>query len=304
MEISNRDWVQLSAYLDDALNRREKIQLEKRMKLNPDLQTALEDLKITKIILSKTPRIPVPRNFTLSPAQIGIKTRQPVHTRYRLAAALMSFVFIGVLILDFGGIILGGGFAPAMAPKSQEVMFDAAAESAVDEMEEPALLAAEVENDRAVEGELVEEVSAPTEAADTEVEVMAEAAESAARTEESSVEEESAPAEEAETVEDTAPAVGAESPGEEKTTSGEETAEGDTLAEGYDDQAQANQAVPSPTVGGLPLTTQAVTYSDEPSQREFQREPISTLRILEIIFGLGIIGFGAAAWVLKRRDSK
>jgi len=304
MEISNRDWVQLSAYLDDALNRREKIQLEKRMKLNPDLQTALEDLKITKIILSKTPRIPVPRNFTLSPAQIGIKTRQPVHTRYRLAAALMSFVFIGVLILDFGGIILGGGFAPAMAPKSQEVMFDAAAESAVDEMEEPALLAAEVENDRAVEGELVEEVSAPTEAADTEVEVMAEAAESAARTEESSVEEESAPAEEAETVEDTAPAVGAESPGEEKTTSGEETTEGDTLAEGYDDQAQANQAVPSPTVGGLPLTTQAVTYADEPSQREFQREPISTLRILEIIFGLGIIGFGAAAWVLKRRDSK
>jgi len=304
MEISNREWVQLSAYLDDALNRREKIQLEKRMNLNPDLQTALEELKITKQILSKTPRIPVPRNFTLSPAQMGIKTRQPVHTRYRLAAALMSFVFIGVLILDFGGIILGGGFAPAMAPKSQEVMFDAAAESAVDEMEEPALLAADVENDRAVEGELVEEVSVPAEAADAEVEVMEEAAESAARTEDASVEEESAPAEEAETVEETAPAVGAESPGEEKTANVDETAEGDTLAEGYDDQAQANQAVPSPTVGGLPLTTQAVTYADEPSQREFQREPISTLRILEIIFGLGIIGFGAAAWVLKLRDSK
>ncbi len=300
MKILNRDWVQLSAYLDDELSRRDKIQFEKRMKANPDLQAALEELKITKQILSKTPRILVPRNFMLSPAQIGIKIRQPVYTRYRLVAALMSFVFIGVLILDFGGIFLGGGFSPAMAPKSQEVMFDAAAESAVDEMEEPALLAAEAENDRAVEGELAEEVSALAEAADAEVEVKEEAAVSAARTEEALVEEESVPVEEAET----APAVGAESPGEAKTTSEEETAEGDTLAEQHDDQAQANQAEPSPTVGGLPLTTQAVTYSDEPSQWEIQREPISTLRILEIIFGLGIIGFGAAAWVLKRRDSK
>jgi anti-sigma factor RsiW len=300
MKISNRDWGQLSAFLDGELSRRDKIQLEKRMKVNPDLQAALEELKITKQILSKTPRILVPRNFMLTPAQIGIKTRQPVYRRYRLAAALMSFVFIGVLILDFGGVFLGGTLATSLAPKSQEVMLDAAAESAIDEMEEPALLAAEADNARAAEEEFAEEVSAPAEAADEEVEVMEEAAVSAERTEEALVEEESAPAEESET----APAVGAESPGEAKTTSGEETAEGDTLAEGHDDQDQANQAVPSPTAEGLPLTTQAVTYADEPSRWEIQREPISTLRILEIIFGLGIIGFGAAAWVLKRRDSK
>jgi hypothetical protein len=304
MKISPRDWVQLSAYLDGELSRRDQIQLEKRMKVNPGLQAALEELKVSKIILSKTPQLPVPRNFTLSQAQIGIKTRQPVYRKYSLAAAVMSFVFIGVLILDFGGIFMGRTFAPAMAPKSQEVMFDAAAESAVDEMEEPALMAAEAENDRAVEGEFAEEVSAPAEAADAEVEVMEEAVLSAAETEKGLAEEEFAPAAEAEAVEEIAPAVGAESPEEARTTSTGETAEGDTLAEQHDDQAQANLAVPSPVAEGLPLTTQAVTYADEPSRWEIQREAISTLRILEIIFGLGIIGFGAAAWVLRRRDSK
>ena len=304
MKISNRDWVQLSAYLDGELSRREKIQLEKRMKVNPDLQVALEELITTKQILKKTPRIQVPRNFTLSPAQVGIKTRQPVYRRYRLAAALMSFAFISVLILDFGGIFLGGGFAPAMAPKSQEVIFDAAAESAVDEMEEPALLAAEAENDRATEGEFAEEVSAPAEAADAEVEVMEEAAISAAETEDGLAEEELAPTAEAEAAEEIAPAVGAESPEEAKTTGTGETAEGDTLAEGHDDQTQAYQAAPSPTAEETPQPTLVVTYADEPSRWEIQREPISTLRILEIIIGLGIIGFGVAAWVLKRRDSK
>jgi anti-sigma factor RsiW len=304
MKISNRDWVQLSAYLDGELNRRDKIQLEKRLKVNPDLQAALEELKITRDVLGKTPRLQVPRNFTLSPAQIGIKTRKPVYKGFRLAAAVMSFIFIGILILDFGGIFLAGSFAPAMATKSQDVMFDAAAESAVDELEEPALLAAEAENDRATEEEFGEEVSAPAEAADAEVEVMEEVAVSAAETEKGLAEEELAPSAEAEAVEEIAPVVGAESPGEAKTTSAEETAEGDTLADQYDDQARTNQAVPSPTAEGLPLPTQAVTYADEPSRWEIQREPISTLRILEIIFGLAIIGFGAAAWVLRRRNLK
>ncbi len=304
MKISNRDWGQLSAFLDGELSRRNKIQLEKRMKVNPDLQAALEELKITKQILSKTPRILVPRNFMLTPAQIGIKTRQPVYRRYRLAAALMSFVFIGVLILDFGGIFLGGTLAMSLAPKSQEVMLDAAAESAIDEMEEPALLAAEADNARAAEEEFAEEVSAPAEAADEEVEVMEETALSASEPEEVLAEEELEPAVDGEVAEEAPPGVGTESPGEAKTATGEDAAGGETLAEQHDDQDQANQAVPSPTAEGLPLTTQAVTYADELSRWEIQREPISTLRILEIIFGLGIIGFGAAAWVLKRRDSK
>jgi hypothetical protein len=304
MKISNRDWGQLSAFLDGELSRRDKIQLEKRMKVNPVLQAALEELKITKQLLSKTPRILVPRNFILTPALVGIKTRHPVYRRYSLAAALMSFVFIGVLILDFGGIFLGGTFAPALAPKSQEVMFDAAAESAVDEMEEPALLAAEADNARTAEEEVAEEVSAPAEVADAEVEVMEEAALSASEPEEGLAEEGLTPAVDGEAVEEAPPGVGTDSIGEAKTTTGEDAAGGETLAEQHDDQVPANRAVPAPTAEGLPLTTQAVTYADEPSRWEIQREPISTLRILEIIFGLGIIGFGAAAWVLKRRDSK
>jgi hypothetical protein len=302
MKISNRDWGQLSAFLDGELSRRDKIQLEKRMKVNPDLQAALEELKITKQILSKTPLIPIPRNFTLSSAQIGIKTRQPVYRRYRLAAALMSFVFIGVLILDFGGIFLGGTFAPAMAPKSQEVFFDTAGESAVDEMEEPALMAAdaEAESDRA----FAEEVSVPSETADAVVEVMEEAAVSTTEMEEGLAEEVSSEAE-TDTIEEAAPAVGAESPGESKTTSDEETGDGDSVAEESADQAQENLAVPTAAAEDVSQPNQPFTYAEEaPVWEEPTRQPLSLLRILEIILALGVIGLGAAAWAHRRRDSK
>lgn len=296
MKILNRDWVQLSVYLDGELSRRDKIQFEKRMKANPDLQVALEELKITKQILSKTPLIPIPRNFTLSSAQIGIKTRQPVYRRYRLAAALMSFVFIGVLILDFGGIFLGGTFAPAMAPKSQEVFFDAAGESAVDEMEEPALMAAdaEAESDRA----FAEEVSATTEIADAVVEVMEEAAVSTAETD-GGLAEEVSPEAETEIIEEAALAIGAESPGESKTTSGEEVGDGDSVTEESADQAQENQAVPTVAAEDVSQPTQPLTYAEEPA-----RQPLSLLRILEIILALGVIGLGSAAWAHRRKDSK
>jgi len=272
MKISKRDLVQLSAFLDGELSQREKIQLENRMKTNPDLQAALNEFKISKLVLSTTPRIRVPRNFTLSPAQVGVKTIKPVYRQYSLAAAVMSFAFIGILIFDIGGSFLRGGFAPAMAPMSEEIMLDAAAESAVEGLAEPDLLAVDPESemDRAAEeaeGSPPEEFPVPA-AEETEVMIGEEVA--------------SAP--------------------ETKATSGEESEDELAEAELNNDQAQEYQEEPPIVAEMPPQQTQIVTYADEPTKWEIQRKPVSPLRILEIIFGLGMIGFGGAAWVLKRRN--
>ena len=290
MKISPRDLVQLSAFLDGELSRKEMIQLEERLKENPDFQAVLEELKITKEILRITPRLRVPRNFSLSRAQLGMKTRQPVYRKYSLAAAVMSFVFIGILILDFGSIFLGGSFAPAMAPKSQEIMFDTTAESAVEEMEQPALMSANAE---------AETDAAPGEEGEVQVEELAEPAEEIS---ERMTEEEMAPAAEPQAVRELAPTVVVESLGEAKTTSDHEAGDGDDLAEQTDGLIQTYQAAPSPEL--LPQATLAVTYADESTSWGIQQSRITPLRILEIILGLAIIVFGAAAWVLRRRDSR
>jgi len=148
MKISKRDWAQLSAYLDGALSQREIKQLQKRMAVNPDLQAALESLRETKAILAHTPRLAVPQDFILTPAMIGAPRRQRQGRSYRLAAAALSFLFVGVLVLDVGSGMLKGGMPASVAPRAEEVMLEAAA----DEMEQPAAAAVE---------EVLEEEAAP-----------------------------------------------------------------------------------------------------------------------------------------------
>ncbi|MCJ7714921.1 MAG: hypothetical protein MUO54_00165 [Anaerolineales bacterium] len=169
MKISDREWIQLSSYLDGELNPKEENLLEKRIQRNPELQSALKELQTAKRVLKLTPQISIPRNFTLTPAMLGIKNRPPAGRGYRLAAVALSCLFIGVVVLDFGSLLLlGGSFAPS-APK--EMMFEAVSESAADSMEEPALIAAgeEAEADRAaveVEADLTQEEGAPAVAAE------------------------------------------------------------------------------------------------------------------------------------------
>jgi anti-sigma factor RsiW len=62
MQITDRDWAQLSAYIDGELSGRELRQVRKKIQTDPLLQAALEQLKITKQILQTAPRIPAPRN--------------------------------------------------------------------------------------------------------------------------------------------------------------------------------------------------------------------------------------------------
>lgn len=70
IKLSSRDWELISAYIDGELNAQEKARLEERIKIHPEYQQAIEGLRRTKAILQKAPVRKVPRNFTLTQADV------------------------------------------------------------------------------------------------------------------------------------------------------------------------------------------------------------------------------------------
>jgi hypothetical protein len=286
MKISNRDWIQLSAYLDDELNQKEIELLRRRIETDPALQAALEEINLTRTVLRKTPQIQVPRNFTLQQEQVGIKEKRPVYKGYRLAAVLMSFLLIGVMVIDFGRFFVGGAMAPAMAPVAEEMMLEKAVEIAPEEEDQPVMMAAEEmpESDRSVADEMAfeGEASQPAEekegVVEEEMEPMAEEAEESVTP----------------TPEPTQ-MTGLTSPGVAETEEGE-TATND-VGKGEDSETLLQNE-------GQPAATQVTRYADDNQVWEPVRRQISIFRILEIILTIGVLGLGVTSWVLRKRGKK
>ena len=70
-QFNDRDFEQLSAYMDGQLAPAEQHRLEERLRARPDLQEALDDLRRTRALLRSAPRRRAPRNFTLTPEMVG-----------------------------------------------------------------------------------------------------------------------------------------------------------------------------------------------------------------------------------------
>lgn len=101
--ITTRDWEALSAYLDNQLKAKERVRLESRLQENPELRSALQELRRTRLVLRSQSPLRAPRNFTLTPQMAGLRpgvrpgARQPAHASYslmRLASALATIFFI------------------------------------------------------------------------------------------------------------------------------------------------------------------------------------------------------------------
>lgn len=266
MRISKRDWAQLSAYLDGELNQRELRKFQNRIESEPVLQAALEDLRTVKTVLSHTPQLTLPRNFTLRRSLVESPQRRSPVRGYRLAAAALSFLFVGVVVFDFGSSMMKGGLSASQAPMVEEVMMEAVA----DEMEEPAILAKQAE----AEGEV------PPAA---EMEMDAEAPENLDASEEAEL---AGMAEGESNI--------ASEEAAERAYSGEE--------ETPREKTQDDLGTPAPTEW---MESEATPIPAEP-EIEGIREPLEIpwLAILEIIFGLGAIGFGLAAWWNRRKNRK
>ena len=273
MGITRKDWIQLSAYIDGELSRREEDLLKRRIQSDPQLHTALDQLRITKSVLQSTPPISVPRNFTLTPKMVGRKPNRSAAVGYRIAAAMMSFLLIGVLVLDFGRFLLGGAMAPA-APRMEEVML----ESAAKEISEPAHIEVEgeVSQDRmAVEpddGEPVEEILAEEEAPA----IMAEAG----------VPEETLGFE-------------LEAVGEEKSSQDSDLETGANMVDEIDQPTPTVQPSPSLTPHPQPTVEYFSPEDNLYSSPWYSRFPV--FRVIELLLVLGIVGFGTAAWINRRR---
>lgn len=108
-QLSTKDWELLSSYLDDMLNPREKSRVEMLLSTQPEYKEALEGLRRTKTILHRTPVRKVPRNFTLTAADVQpVKAFRwlPTMQWSSAAAALIAvFLFAYQLVPGFSGAL-------------------------------------------------------------------------------------------------------------------------------------------------------------------------------------------------------
>src|SRR3972149_2384482 len=98
--ITPQDFDRLSAYLDNQLPPAEKARLEARMEREPELKTALDDLRMTVRALRSLPIVKPPRNFTLTPELArAVTAPQRSFPALRLGAAVGP---VGVVVVVGG----------------------------------------------------------------------------------------------------------------------------------------------------------------------------------------------------------
>jgi hypothetical protein len=181
IQISPSEWEALSAFLDNQLADRDRTRLEARLKSEPELHRALEELRRTRLILRSQPRLKAPRNFTLTPA-VAASVRGPAGKRgrilggfaspfntLRLASALATIFLVLITVGDLAvrrfapppatvamsqevavegrGMGGGGGGGPAIAPMAAPTEAPAVMEA------QPAApaLASEIPDQKAIE---------------------------------------------------------------------------------------------------------------------------------------------------------
>ncbi len=103
---TTKDWIMISAYLDNRLSPAEIEKIEIRTKNDPSFKKALEEIAYTRKMLRSLPQKRAPRNFTLSPAKTKAPIRnpwlQPAFKYVSIAAALITIVIFVSPFLLFG----------------------------------------------------------------------------------------------------------------------------------------------------------------------------------------------------------
>src|SRR5215510_8964657 len=93
--MNQRDLELLSSYLDHQLKPSDSARLEARLKSDPELVSALNDLRATRSLLRKLPQRRAPRNFTLTRKMVGQNPPLPrAYSFFKFATALASLLFV------------------------------------------------------------------------------------------------------------------------------------------------------------------------------------------------------------------
>ena len=100
---NSRDLNTLSAYLDDTLKENQRERLLFRLEREPELRQWLNNLRQTKALLKRLPRLRAPHNFTLSQEMATVRSqkKQPVFNSLRLASSLAAVLMVVLLGVEF-----------------------------------------------------------------------------------------------------------------------------------------------------------------------------------------------------------
>lgn len=108
--------IALSAYLDNALSASERARVTQRLDSEPEVRAELERLRELKTLLGQTPRLTVPRDFTLDATQFG---RIPWWASFRTMQRLGGIGVAAALILIAAGSLLDARRPPAAPSMSR-----------------------------------------------------------------------------------------------------------------------------------------------------------------------------------------
>ncbi len=138
---SFRDLTQLSAYLDGELSASAQKRIKDRLARDPEFATALDDLRLSRTVLRRTPQRRAPRNFTLSPQMVAKRPPMPrlvPALNYASLAMVLLFVFSFLAPVGTGGVANQELAAAPMAMEMEEMPAPALAEEAPEMAAEPA----------------------------------------------------------------------------------------------------------------------------------------------------------------------
>jgi hypothetical protein len=113
--LSDQDVELLSTYLDDQLTAAERVNLERRLAAEPRLRAELDDLRMVRKALNSLDPVPLPRSFTLDPAQVA-RPRPffPLTWFMQLGSGLAGLALVLLASVQILAAGVGGG--PAAAP--------------------------------------------------------------------------------------------------------------------------------------------------------------------------------------------
>ena len=276
-QLSNRDLERLSAYLDGALSEKEASRLEARLREDPTLRHAFQELKATAQMVASLSEAPLPRSFTLTPEMVGIRERSRVYPVMRLATALAVFAFFAVVGVDaITSFALNGALAPA-AKEQVAMEAPAPAADAITIGEAPAE-GLDLEEYK-IEQEEIAASEIPAFAAEVENEL-----------------DRAAPSGVLGITEETEPLV----PEEEKTeVLGTPTPAASGIAAGV--EAEESEPEQTPTVETQPTSLPVLTPTSIPMRRTLQPELRPILRVAEFgLGGLALLLAGLTLWIARK----
>lgn len=133
-ELTKREWLFLSAYLDGELSSRKKRRVEELLQSKPASREALEVLRRTRQVLKYTPTYKVPKNFTLSAEMVRKPLLPSFSNVLSYSSALAGILLVIVFGLDIfsNSMMTNEATLRTVADEAQVEMFEEApvAESA------------------------------------------------------------------------------------------------------------------------------------------------------------------------------